>query len=179
MRKKGVSPLIGYVLLVVGIMVVSVIVYNWLQTYVPKEGAECPDSASILIKDVNCYNNLSGSATDNLKLSLTIKNNGRFNLDGFFIHATNSSEQELATIDLVQYLPRSIAGTEIKLFKDGREPLKPGEEESYLFTTQDYSNFETIEIIPAKIDIIDGKNRFTSCGEAKVKEILNCQIYTN
>ena len=73
--KKAVSVLIGYVLLVVFAVILAAIVYQWLRTYVPTESLNCPDGASIFISDANYCENA---------LSLTIKNNGRFDLAGYY-----------------------------------------------------------------------------------------------
>ncbi len=68
-----------------------------MKSYVPKDTIDCPDGVSIFITDSSCIENI----TDNTyELRLNIKNNGRFDIGGFFIHATNSSNQTLATIDL-------------------------------------------------------------------------------
>ena len=95
-KKKGVSIMIGYVLLVTCAIVIGVIVYQWIKTYVPTEALECPDEVSIFIKDFefNC---------ENFQLDLTLKNNGLFKIAGYFIHATDDPNQTLATIDLSGY----------------------------------------------------------------------------
>jgi len=172
--KKAVSPIIGYVLLIVGLLAVSAIVYSWLQTYVPKASAECPADVSIYVKDINCT-----IENGDVELRLSLKNNGLFDVDGFFIHATNSSEQTLAAIDLVQYLPGRSADSQIELFNEGREPLKDGESRGYIFNVTALNNITTIEIIPAKFEIVDRKKRFTSCGSSKITEIVNCKSVTS
>ena len=85
--------MIGYVLLVVIAIVMSLIVYQWVKTYIPKGGLECVDGVSVFLKDVT-YDCDAG------RLDITIENKGRFNVAGFFIHATTEDEQELATLDL-------------------------------------------------------------------------------
>ena len=169
MNKKGVSPLIGYVLLIVGVLIVSGLVFGWLQTYVPQESIECPAEASLFIKNVSCVKNNS-----EIELRLAFKNNGLFNLDGFLIRATDNETQDLATIDLVEFLPGG--QEEVQLFNDGREPLKPNEEIGYIFDIgTSLEDIKTVEVIPAKFEIIDNKRRFTTCGNSKVEEIISCQ----
>jgi len=42
-NKRGVSIVIGYVLLIAISIVISILVYQALKTYVPKEALECSD----------------------------------------------------------------------------------------------------------------------------------------
>jgi len=176
--KKGVSPLIGYVLLIVGVMISSAVVFTWLKTYVPQETVECPAEVAIFIKNIQCYSYdvevpVGEEDQKELELRLSIKNNGLFNLDGFFIHATDDPEQTLATIDLVRFLPGR-SQEEIQLFNDGRQPLKPNEEVGYVFNITGHADLETIEIIPARFEEVNRKRKFTACGNDKVKEMINC-----
>lgn len=171
--RRGVSPLIGYVLLIVGVLATSAIVYSWLQTYIPKESAECPEGISLYVQTINCT-----ISEGNLTLKLSLKNNGLFNVDGFFIRATNSSEQVLATIDLVQYLKGRLKDTQVELFREGIAPLKYGESQGYIFEIgKSLNDIKTIEIIPAKFEILDGKRKFTSCSNAAIKEVVYCNSY--
>ena len=39
-NKKAISPMIGYILLISAAVVMSVIVYTWLRTYIPKAALE-------------------------------------------------------------------------------------------------------------------------------------------
>ena len=91
--------MIGYVLLITFAVIMGAIIYQWMKTYVPKDSLDCPDDVSVFIKDIAC----EGSA-GNFQLSLTLKNSGMFNIAGYFIHAANETGQELATIDLSQYI---------------------------------------------------------------------------
>ena len=70
--KKGVSLMIGYVLLITLAIVMGIVAYNWMKTYLPREPTQCPDGASIFIKEAAFDEGTS-------QLTLTIKNNGRFN----------------------------------------------------------------------------------------------------
>ena len=76
--KRGVSIMIGYILLITFVIAISIFVYQWLKTYVPKEGLECPDGVSIYISKANINPNEG-------KLTLTLKNTGRFDINGVFV----------------------------------------------------------------------------------------------
>jgi len=99
-NKKGVSEVLGYLLLVSFAIFMSFIVYQGLKIYVPVKAVECPEGVSIFVQSAKC--SLSGVGKYNLELN--IKNNGRYNIAGYYIHASNSSEQEVATIPLIGYL---------------------------------------------------------------------------
>jgi len=167
-QKKGVSPIIGYVLLVAGIIAVSALIYPWMKSYVPQEAVACQDGSSVFLKSVSC---LRDTTTNELELRTTLRNNGLFNLDGFMIYGTNISD-ELATIDLAQYS----GGTEgLILFKDGRNPLEPNEDINYIFNIGTAVNdLKKIEIIPTRFETINNKKRFAICGNSKVEELITC-----
>ena len=44
--------MIGYILLITFAIVIAVVVFQWLKTYVPKEGIACPDEVSIYISSI-------------------------------------------------------------------------------------------------------------------------------
>ena len=166
-NKKAVSVMIGYVLLISAAIFLSVIVYAWLKTYVPKAALECPETTSIFIKNYLC---------DSDELQITLKNNGKFNLTGYFIRATNSPEQELATIDLSSKLSEGgiKVGNSI-LFKEGNEnTLGPNSEKTHKFDLTEIGPIYSIEIIPIRYQEQDNKIRLVSCGDAKIKEELTC-----
>lgn len=166
--KKGVSIMVGYVLLVTFAIVIGVIVYQWIKTYVPTEALECSDGVSILFK------NYSYDCT-NKEFKITLKNNGRFNLAGYFIHGTDDPEQELAIIDLSDYTPLGEGKGGTVLFGT-LNSFEPNEETTNAFDLSEsgVTRFYSVEIIPVRFQEEDGKNRFTICGNAKVTEDISC-----
>ncbi len=172
-NKKAVSIMIGYVLLITFAIIMSTIVYQWAKTYVPKESLDCPDGVSISIKEFSCE-----QGTLSTPLNLTLENNGRFNIAGYFIHGTNDSGQELATIDLSQYLNEFYGGGKIDnsvLFMLGggdNSFVIDDEPKMHVFELKEH--IYSIEIIPIRIQGEGNKKRFVSCGDVKIKEIVNC-----
>src|SRR3989344_8392030 len=75
--KKGLSVMIGYILLISMAITMSAIVYQWVKTYVPQDSIECKDGVSLFVQG---YNYDCGADT----LNLNLKNNGRFDLAGYF-----------------------------------------------------------------------------------------------
>ncbi len=165
-NKKGISAMIGYVLLITFGIIMGVIVYNYLKTYVPKEALNCPSDVSIVLQNYDCESN---------QLNLTLKNNGKFNLAGFFVHASNNTDQEIATIDLSQYLAigGELYGSAIVVQIGNENLIKPGFEIGYTFDNIP-DNMQLIEFIPARFQEENNKIRFVSCGDSKVTEKIIC-----
>jgi len=169
-NKRGISIMVGYVLLVSFAVFMGVIVYQWMKTFVPKEALECPEGTSLFIKDYT-YN----CSTKELDLVLT--NNGRFNIGGYFIHATISPEQELATEDLSRFSHQDKVGNIIRFFSGSVDnPLRPNYEETHIFdlSNASFAQIYSIEIIPVRWQIEDNKKERVSCGESKIEEIIYC-----
>jgi len=166
-NKKGVSNIIGYVLLIVITIVISTIVFQWMKTYIPTDSLDCPESVSVFVKD-HSYN-----CTEN-QFNFTLKNNGRFDIAGYFIHGTNSSEQELAVIDLTLYNKMNSKG--IVIFDNEINSLTPNNEvnNAFDFSNTSFGQIYSIEIIPIRYQLTNNKNRIVSCSNAKIKEVISC-----
>jgi hypothetical protein len=169
--KKGISVMVSYVLLIVFVIIIGAIVYQWLKTYVPAQALECPDGVSLFIKDADFDSSDS-------QLIITLRNNGRFDLAGYFIHATNSSDQELPIIDLSGYLNETLSqgiifGNSVLFFEAGNNSFTPGSEESYFFDIPDsIGEPYSIRIIPTRFQEVDERERFVSCSGARVGQLV-------
>lgn len=174
-NKKGVSTMIEYVLLIVIVMTMSGMVYLWMKTYVPKEAIQCENGVTLYITDMKCkYDSVSGKYS----LNVTLKNNGRFNIRGFFIRATTDKSQELAILDLSSNLNPTLSPEHIDnevLFSSymAGNSLAPVQEKTKYFINLDKPIY-SIEITPTRDQVIDGKNSLAVCGDAIVKEDVNC-----
>ncbi len=171
--KKAVSIMVGYVLLVTSAVIMGVVVYQWIRTYVPTEALECPDGVSIFLKEYS-YN--CGVE----ELTITLKNSGRFNLAGYFIHAKNKNDPELlATIDLSNYtaLGENMGGS-VWFSSSGGNSFTPNDEPKnniFDLSNSGIGKIYSIEIIPFRFQEEEGKNRFVICGNARLEEIINCE----
>jgi hypothetical protein len=164
-NKKGVSAMVGYILLISIVIVISVLVYQWMKTYIPSESLKCPDGTSITITEAS-YKPV-GSVYE---LTVKLKNTGRFNIAGYFIKAAESSE-EIATIDLSAKIKTggTLFGNNGILFAVGNEnPMKPNDEKTSVFTLN--STIASVEIIPTRFQDIENRKKFAICGDAKAKE---------
>lgn len=178
-NRKGVSIMVGYVLLVVFAIILSLIAYQWIKTYVPSESLQCPSSGvSVSIKAL--YYDCEGG---NNNLYLNVKNSGRFSILGYFAHAANVSEQEVATIDLSQYFNETLSGGQrfgnsIAFISAEENLFKPGDEKVAIFNLTDVGALTSIQITPTRMQEIDNKNRFISCGNEIVKQDIYCGMDT-
>ena len=174
-NRKGISNVIGYVLLIVITIVISTIVFQWMKTYIPTDPLDCPDGVSVFVKDYD-YN-----CTEN-QLNLKIKNNGRFNIGGYFIHGTNSPEQKLAIIDLTPYADLGTGGDSelagLVIFNTENNSFNPNNEIKNLFDFSDtsFGQIYSIEIIPIRYQLTNNKNRIVSCSNAKIKQKVFCGV---
>lgn len=172
-NRKGVSIMIGYVLLISLAVVMGGVLYVWMKSYVPNEQLQCPEGASVLVKDYNY--SCSGS------LEITVTNNGRFDLGGYHIKATTSPEQTIATQDLSSNL--TTTGDAFKypqhqavLIGQGSDnTFTPGSEATQSFEIGAAIQIYTIEIIPTRWQR-DENNRlwFVTCGNMGSKQEVTC-----
>lgn len=169
-NKKGVSVIIGYILLISFGLVLAVLVYNYLKTYVPSDPIDCPEGVSIFIRDYDCSTS---------KLNLTLKNNGRFNIAGYYIYYSNDSTREIATNSFSPYFQKTIYSqipykqTYILFDIRNSSAMYPGKEFEHKFAG-DLSNVKYIEIVPVRFEEKNGKDLFSVCTKASIKQVLEC-----
>lgn len=171
-NKKGVSVIIGYVMLISIGLILGIIVYTYLKTYVPKEAMECPEGVSILITQYDCVGN---------SFNVTLKNNGKFNYMGYFIHASENSTIDIATINLANNFLNASVGEAASLpnshiifsLDNLDEFMKPQVETEHWFNLND-TDVKFIEITPVRQQEYNNKKRFVTCGNAKIKQEITC-----
>ncbi len=165
--RKGISPVIGYVLLISFVVILGVIVYQWLSTYVPKNTLECPDDVSFLIENYTCQPIAAGISN----LNLTIKNNGLFGIAGYFIHSSEDVDK-LATIDLSSNFSQIVVYNAV-MFAGGNDNfLNPPDQIVHEFNVT--QSTKAIELIPVRWQKEKNKLQFASCGEAKIRQEVDC-----
>jgi hypothetical protein len=171
-NKKGVSVVIGYVILISVGIIMSLVVYNYLKTYVPKDAVQCPNGVSILITQYDCVGN---------SLNITLKNNGKFNYMGYYIHASENSSIDVATINLADNFINSSSGEAYAFtnshilfsISDSNNFMQPQTETEHWFDLNGTS-IKFIEITPTKEIVYKNKKRFVNCGNAKIKQEITC-----
>jgi hypothetical protein len=133
--KRALSEIVSYVLIIVIAISLAAGVYVWLKVYIPSKQADtCPKEASLFINDYSC-------STSQKILTLKIENSGMFNIDGFFIKATNDSK----IIPYIALKSNDASPGTILVEGSGRydlmERLKPG---VLIESNFDYSNANKI-----------------------------------
>lgn len=79
--KEGVSLMIGYVLLVIIAIGLSVVVYTFLKLYIPPGSPECPEDVKLTIEEVTCV----PAGSDEYNVQVTLTNRGLFKVYGVYI----------------------------------------------------------------------------------------------
>lgn len=181
--KKGLSEIVGYVLLILFVIIISIAVYQWLKSYVPEEALKCPEETSILIKEMTCSQLLRSGPTQK-EINITLKNSGNFNIDGYFVKATETEEQKIGTKDLSIFFNLAVsesAGVANSAIPHGNSlrfytALEPNDEKTAVFhvPNSEEVSIHSIEIIPFRFQKFKNKNRFVTCGDAKVLQKLGC-----
>lgn len=174
--KKGVSIMIGYILLVSLAVVMGGVMYVWMKSYVPQEEIACPEGVSLTVLDYsyNCSTQI---------LNLSIKNNGRFDVAGYYIRATKDLNQRIAPIDLTKKIIKDPA-VEMYFYYSaiifGSETSNGFGVGNSTFNAFDWSdetgNLSRVEITPVRWQKDKNeKLRFAGCGEeSTIKEIIEC-----
>lgn len=173
-EKKAVSIMIGYVLLVVLAIVLGVIVYNILKTYIPHDEIDCPEGTSLLIESYtyDCNANI---------LTFDLVNNGRFNVDGYFIYATDEPNQKVATIVISNNNSDDgdsvrVGNLEVKLGTSSeRNEFSPGDRAREIYNLEGSANqIYSIEILPAREDSVDERKMLVTCKAEIIKKDIQC-----
>ena len=144
--KRSQAIIIGYVLLIVLAIVISIIVYKQLKSFVPRDVEECDEGVSLMSEFYvyDCTNN---------KLILILKNNGRFNINGFSIKA-GKGETEIATIEI----------------GNNQEGILIEQEKEVTITQSVTNDFTFLEIIP----YVEKNGEKLICSNARIRENIEC-----
>ena len=173
--KRGVSVVIGYILLVSIAIIVSILVYQWIRTYVPSETLECQEGVSVSLREYSYDCDLD-------QLNLTLRNSGRFNLAGYFIKASNSSSQLIPTIDLSNYTENGdeTTGAVLESSIGQNNVVTPGNNMIDLFDLfgSGIGDILSLEIVPVRYENIDNRIYFVSCSDGRTTEDISCGVGT-
>ncbi len=93
--KRGLSEVIGYVLLISISLTLASLVFTWLKGYLPNDTSsiECEENVALVIRD---FNYTCGGSI----LNLTIQNRGLFNVDGYILRVNNGSISDVGIYTL-------------------------------------------------------------------------------
>ena len=164
--KKGISEMVGYVLLVIIAVGLSVLVYSFLSLYTPKEKFTCEGDISLVVQDYSC-----DSPTG--ILNITLLNKGLFKVDAVYVRASNSSRQ-VRTILPKLGMPAASANSKQNLIINGSSGLQPDESIKLRYNTDEVVKHNpgqyTLEIQPALIS----KGQISLCKNSIINPPIDC-----
>ncbi|MEK6918813.1 MAG: archaellin/type IV pilin N-terminal domain-containing protein [Nanoarchaeota archaeon] len=168
MNKKGLSEVVGYVLLIAIAISLSIVVYSFMKSYVPKEStSDCPSGTSMIIADYKCD-------TTKKVLNLTLQNKGLFDIDGFIIRISVVDDGEnIPSKELSYNNGTENVKTSVMYFDTLSDlTLHPSQKFNRLYNYSEYANINKIQIIPLKL--YKGENLL--CGGAQIMQNMEgCQ----
>lgn len=136
-NKQGISEILSYVLLIIIALGISVLVYGFLSSNIPKgEIPECSTDVHVIVSGVDC------TFTDPaVNLTLTLQNRGLFNATGFFFRLSPSGREV-----------QTFISTEDRYFFP-REPISPGDSREVILNLDSAAPGDgqgmTLEVQPA------------------------------
>jgi hypothetical protein len=164
-NKKGVSIMVGYVILIVIAIGLSVAVFAYLKLYLPKDNPVCSNDVILSIDEVTCVDYDSDEEYD---VNVTITNRGFFSVNGAFIRMG----------DVNRVFKEVLNEEPLTLFSIPNGVLEPGqvwESEPavpmfYTPSPDESGQVKEIEIEP--LVYVDGEP--VLCGRAVVNKLVNC-----
>ncbi len=160
-KKRGISLIVSYVLLIVIGIAVALIVYTYLKLYLPSQTPECPSDLALAIQDSTC-------TITNKKLTLTIINKGLFNVSVYFLRFGDVDRDVLQQLNRNQeYFPYPLAPVD-------NLATSPKEEDEVTLIFNLPSSLSAgkkkIEIQPAIVE----KGVFYPCEKAVITQEVDC-----
>lgn len=96
-NKKALSEIVGYAILIVIAITLSVMVYSFLKMYVPKDKVECNEDINLILQDYSC-------SVSTKELNITLTNKGLFKADAAYIRFGNESQKIRTQINNESFL---------------------------------------------------------------------------
>ncbi|MEM0465726.1 MAG: hypothetical protein QXW97_03445 [Candidatus Pacearchaeota archaeon] len=171
-NKKALSEMVAYVILISIALGIALSVFSWMVIIAKgaNQTVECKEGTSVTLESVN-YN----PADNNLFFS--IKNNGRFNVNGVIIAVGNNSSKFIP----YYFKPPIGAGTTRGHYDFGDFPLSPGDTKNDIkfYAESEYScKDRTIRIVQIQPYIINSKNKKIVCKNLFKDDTVNINLGT-
>ena len=96
-NKKALSEIVGYAILIVIAISLSVMVYSFLRLYVPKETVSCNEDIVLILEDYSCV-------ASTKQLNITLSNKGLFKADAAYVRFGDESQQIRTQINNQSFL---------------------------------------------------------------------------
>lgn len=152
-NKKGVSIIIGYVLLIIVAVGLSVLVFAYLKLYAPKDKPECKQDVHLIVQDYSCTSKV---------LTLTLLNKGLFKIDAAYVRIGQQGREvrELINGDNIYFG-----------IIDNQKGLFPGKTFTKTYVSQLITSGNLIlEVQPAVFD----NNDLAICENAVISQQIKC-----
>ena len=163
--RRGVSVVIGYVLLIAMALGISGAVYAFLKFYVPKDVPQCPLDVNIIVTNMSC------SAEH---FEITLSNKGLFSVDGVYIKLGVPGETYRSTINC----PTSTSASTCKIYFaqynsiEYSRGLKPDQTWSADYS---YEPFGDVEVEVTPLMFVGGSNYTQAiCTNAIIRTTVKC-----
>ncbi|HLF53627.1 MAG TPA: hypothetical protein VI544_00440 [Candidatus Nanoarchaeia archaeon] len=154
-NKKALSEIVGYTILIVIAISLSLMVYSFLRLYVPKEQPSCNEDIVLILQDYAC----SSAAK---QLNITITNKGLFKATAAYVRLGDESQKirpQINNNSFLLYGPENTLG------------LNPGEssQSSYQIENLAQGNYN-LEIQPVVIQ----NKQLIVCEKAVIVQPIQC-----
>ncbi len=175
-KKKGISVMVSYVLLISIAIALSIGVFAWMKVIVKdaEPSVDCKEGTSIILENYECSEE-SISVANGANFILNFKNNGRFSIDGVIV-AVSEDVDKAPVIYLLPTDSPAETSAGISYFTGG---LKPGEVKSVEFLNEGIGKedmVEDVKIIQIQ-PFIKPKNEKIVCKDAIIRQnIEDCVI---
>lgn len=172
MKKRGVSLIISYVLLIVIAVSISAITYSYLKLRIPQEAIQCPDDTSLIVDNFVC-----NSAEGYLRVELS--NRGLFNVSGVFIRFGESDRTVLQQLNKNQEIFQTplAPGKNTPIYSFPISNILKNNTETYTLEIQP-AVFKDRRIVPCSNSIVSQEvvcaNANVSCGNSLVEGAEEC-----
>jgi hypothetical protein len=169
-NKKALSEMVGYVLLVVIAVGLSVAVFVFLRSYIPVDTVECSSDMVLVVQNSSCF--WQGGE---YKLQLVLSNKGLFNINAAYLRFATENRKVKPLIN------DALSPGGVYLFSSSNNSLSPGTS----FTTIPYSlgrfSINTagkygLEVQPA---IFKGESiKLALCSNSIITQTVNCPAHS-
>jgi len=159
-HKKGVSEMVGYALLVALALSIALLVYAWLKAYTPGNVENCPEDIALILADVVC--NPSSKL-----INITLQNKGLFNVNGFYLKASNTSGIPI-------YNLKNVSGANDEIFLKGVVRTGAFKSNDLQLHILNYSYIKLITAIEIEPFVTNDQNEDILCSKAAITEPVNC-----
>ena len=144
----------------------------------PTDPKECHDGVSLAVIQSLCNSSSN-------QLTLTLKNNGRFNIAGYYIGASTNESSGIGGVDLTKYWVKEQSSEGItttkgaiifvpERFENRENPLGISDNRIDVFDLSNVDTIHFIRILPLRREKINGRDEVVVCGRGIEKHDVSC-----